>query len=109
MLGTTDSFTDVPELIAHLKGVIADGVSRDFAQSIKLYAAWGIWNARNANIFQGRAVSVKELLFHAFLQAEEGRSARSSSDHNTGIVNWSSHFCSLQKIKPIHFAWEFPQ
>jgi len=42
-----------------------------YLECLHNYAAWGIWKARTAKILQGKAVSVKEVVFLAFQQAEE--------------------------------------
>ena len=67
--------------------------------------AGGIWKASNAKIFQDKAVTVTNVLFLAFLQAEERNAfARPLTDQCLISVNWNSHFCNLQKLKTIYFS-----
>jgi len=71
-LGTKASFVSIQDLISYLMDVAAgENVSKVYAQSVLMYAAWGVWKAHNASVFHGRAVVLKEVLFMAFQQAEE--------------------------------------
>ena len=80
-----------------------------YLECLHNYAAWGIWKARTAKILQGKAVSVKEVVFLAFQQAEDRFEAKAQSVHQSNCVNWNCYVCCMQKDEPIFFVWEFPQ
>ena len=62
------------------------GVFKVFAQSVLMYAGWGIWKARHAMIFQKKTMLVQRILFLTVQQAEE----RANADRDPAGVNRNS-------------------